>query len=112
VRKFLVDQGVIDAERDMRRVVALESPEQPGAGPQIQQNRHGNIVLENHAGTCVTWSQLFFHLFIINPQLSPEQVIQAMLEKGLLPQLGMIVSRYAMWLAESSEKTITAIRGE
>ncbi|QPB44362.1 hypothetical protein [Medusavirus stheno T3] len=112
VRAFLVRQGTIDAERDMRHVVVLQSPEHPGAGPQIQQNRHGNIVLEDHAGTCVIWSQLFFHLFIINPQLSPEQIIQAMLERGLLSQLGMIVSRYAMWLAESSEKTITAVRGE
>ncbi|BBI30330.1 hypothetical protein QKT49_gp433 [Acanthamoeba castellanii medusavirus] len=107
VRTFLVNQGVIDAEKDMRRVVVLDRP-----GPQVQQNRHGNLVLENNAGTCVIWSQLFFHLFIINPQFPPEQIIEAMLKKEQLPQLGMVVSRYAMWLAESSEKNINATRNK
>lgn len=78
------------------RVVTL-----PGElGPQIRQSQGGGRLLGNRDGTCSVWSHLFIHLFMLHPELEPDELMARMLAPAQRPHLATIISRYSMFLAE------------
>jgi hypothetical protein len=71
----------------------------PGeAGPQAAQRDNNAKLLGDYGGTCSVWSHLFVHLFLLNPQLDPEEVLRRMLLPEQRPFLATIISRYSMFL--------------
>jgi hypothetical protein len=77
-----------------------------GRGPQGQQGERTSL-LGAGDGTCAAWSFLFYHLFILHPELDPNAVLKRMLAPELRPYLGQIIGRYSMFIAKNIVAKIT-----
>jgi hypothetical protein len=97
---YLTRGGMPEEEWTKTRFVHL-----PGElGPQHLQEKRGSRVLDLFEGTCSVWSHLFIHLFLLHPELEPEELLKRMLASEQRPYLGTIISRYGMFLAELADR--------
>jgi hypothetical protein len=77
-----------------------------GQGPQgLQGNR--TTLLGHEDGTCAAWAYLFYHLFILHPELEPDALLQRMLAPEQRPYLGHIIGRSSMFIAERITAKVT-----
>lgn len=71
-----------------------------GGGPQSRQGTVDEL-LDGDTGTCQAWSILFYHLFILHPKLTPDQLLQRMLAPAQKRYLSHIIGRYSMFIAKN-----------
>lgn len=71
-----------------------------GGGPQSRQGV-ADVLLGGDTGTCQAWSILFYHLFILNPKLTPDELLQRMLAPAQKRYLSHIIGRYSMFIAKN-----------
>jgi hypothetical protein len=71
-----------------------------GIGPQGRQGVPTQL-LDHASGTCAAWSILFYHLFILNPMLEPDDILKHMLDPKQRQYLGHIIGRYSMFVAKN-----------
>jgi hypothetical protein len=96
IKRFLYERKFFNDGDQLQQVFMVASPE--AIGPQAVQ--HSGTLLGGDDGTCATWTQLFYHLFILNPHLTPQEVLDEMLDTlGPVP-LTIVIGRYSMWLAK------------
>jgi hypothetical protein len=71
-----------------------------GFGPQAMQGPKETLLGHND-GNCLAWSTLFYHLFILHPELSPDELLERMLAPKQRMHLGTIVARYSMYMTKN-----------
>lgn len=71
-----------------------------GIGPQGRQGVPTQL-LDHASGTCAAWSILFYHLFILNHMLEPDDILKHMLDPKQRQYLGHIIGRYSMFVAKN-----------
>jgi hypothetical protein len=77
-----------------------------GQGPQGLQGDKTTL-LGHEGGTCAAWAYLFYHLFILHPELEQDALLQRMLAPEQGPYHGHIIGRYSMFIAERITAKLT-----
>ncbi|ELR17801.1 uncharacterized protein ACA1_066230 [Acanthamoeba castellanii str. Neff] len=82
-----------------------------GFRPQAMQGPKETLLRHNN-GTCLAWTTLFYHLFILHPKLSPNELLERMLAPKQRMHLGTIVARYSMYMIDQLDDMLSDSNGE